>query len=141
MASYGKRSAERLATSHKDLQVIFNEVVIGFDCSILCGHRNEADQNAAFSEGRSKVKWPTGKHNSTPSQAIDAAPYPIDWKDINRFYMFGGYVLATADRLYREGKIAHRLRWGGDWDLDTEVNDQRFNDLPHFELINPNRNP
>ena len=26
------------------------------------------------------------------------------------------------------------LRWGGDWDQDTEVKDNRFDDLGHFEL-------
>jgi hypothetical protein len=26
------------------------------------------------------------------------------------------------------------LRWGGDWDSDTEVNDNGFDDLVHFEL-------
>ena len=34
--------------------------------------------------------------------------------------------------------IANRLeipiRWGGDWDMDTYVKDQKFKDLPHFEL-------
>jgi len=27
-----------------------------------------------------------------------------------------------------------RLRWGGDWDGDTELDDNKFDDLPHFEL-------
>ena len=26
------------------------------------------------------------------------------------------------------------IRWGGDWDMDTEVKDNRFDDLVHFEL-------
>ena len=28
-----------------------------------------------------------------------------------------------------------RLRWGGDWDSDLEVDDNDFDDLPHFELV------
>jgi len=35
--------------------------------------------------------------------------------------------------------IAHmkgiKIRWGGDWDGDTKMNDQKFNDLVHFELM------
>ncbi len=27
------------------------------------------------------------------------------------------------------------LRWGGDWDGDTELRDQKFVDLPHFEVL------
>ena len=40
-----------------------------------------------------------------------------------------------ADELYIAGKMKHRIRWGGDWDGDTDVKDQKFMDLPHFELI------
>jgi hypothetical protein len=27
------------------------------------------------------------------------------------------------------------IRWGGDWDQDGFVADERFLDMPHFELI------
>jgi peptidoglycan LD-endopeptidase CwlK len=27
------------------------------------------------------------------------------------------------------------IRWGGDWDGDGDLSDHKFNDLPHFELI------
>ena len=26
------------------------------------------------------------------------------------------------------------IRWGGDWDKDYDEKDERFRDLPHFEL-------
>ena len=26
------------------------------------------------------------------------------------------------------------LRWGGDWDMDTQVKDNKFDDLVHFEI-------
>lgn len=48
---------------------------------------------------------------------------------LKRWYSFGGYVKATADRL------GIKIRWGGDWDGDFDFRDQNFNDLPHFELI------
>jgi hypothetical protein len=28
-----------------------------------------------------------------------------------------------------------KLRWGGDWDQDTQVKDNNFDDLWHFELV------
>lgn len=135
MPVFGKRSQERLAACHPDLQTVFNEVVKSFDCSIVCGHRGEAEQNQAYEQGKSKLQFPESKHNTTPSLAADAAPYPINWNDRERFYLFAGYVLGVAERLYQDGAITHRLRWGGDWDRDTDVKDQRFNDLPHFELV------
>ena len=26
------------------------------------------------------------------------------------------------------------LRWGGDWNQDFQVNDNKFDDFPHFEV-------
>lgn len=135
MASYSVRSRERLNTCHRDLRMIFNAVIPHFDNTVLCGHRGEAAQNAAYNSGRSKVKWPNGKHNKKPSMAIDAAPYPIDWQDRERFSLFAGYVMGVAAMLHAEGMITHRIRWGGDWDRDTEVSDNGFDDLVHFELV------
>lgn len=128
MPEYSLRSKDRLATADRRLQAIFNVVIQAFDNTILCGHRTKEAQNAAFAGGRSRVKWPDGKHNSLPSKAVDAAPYPIDWKDIKRFIYFGGFVMGVAFAL------GIKLRWGGDWDGDTMLDDQTFNDYPHFEL-------
>lgn len=135
MPAYSVRSRERLSTCHKDLRMIFNAVIPHFDNSILCGHRNEKEQTEAFYSGRSKVQWPNGKHNRVPSMATDAAPYPIDWGDRERITLFAGYVLGVAAMLHAEGMVTHRLRWGGDWDADTEVADNSFDDLVHFELV------
>lgn len=135
MSKYSDTSKGRLKTCHKDLQLIFNTVIAHFDNSILCGHRDEAAQMEAYNSGKSKVKWPNGKHNRVPSMAVDAAPYPIDWEDRERLTLFAGYVLGVAEVLHDEGMVTHRLRWGGDWDIDTEVADNGFDDLVHFELV------
>jgi len=135
MAKYSTRSNDKLKTCHIDLQTIFNEVVKYFDNSILEGYRGEEKQNDAYDKGLSKLKYPQSKHNKQPSMAVDSAPYPIDWNDTKRFYYYGGFVKGMAQRLLSENKITHKVRWGGDWDSDTKVNDQSFMDLPHFELI------
>ncbi|MGI0119881.1 M15 family metallopeptidase [Zooshikella sp. RANM57] len=134
MPQFSTRSLERLTSCHPDLQVVFQEVIKDCDCTILEGFRSREAQNDAYSAGRSKLKFPQSKHNHSPSLAVDVAPYPIDWQDINGFYYFGGLVLGTALNLYKNGQISHRLRWGGDWDRDHDVSDQSFNDLVHFEL-------
>ena len=128
MAKFGRTSKKRLKTCDERLQSLFNEVVKVFDCSILVGHRGEEDQNKAYKEGNSQVKWPKGKHNKKPSSAVDVAPYPIDWEDRERFSYFAGFVKGVAYRLNIP------LRWGGDWDGDTELSDNNFDDLVHFEL-------
>ena len=152
MPKYGNTSTERLVTCNEKLQKVFNRVILYHDCSILCGFRGEEEQTEAYNSKTSKVQWPDGKHNSFPSQAIDAVPYPIIWpetlkmlnrfkegrgtiaqvmmaiKDLNRFYCFAGYVLGMAQ------EMGTPLIWGGDWDGDMDFKDQTFDDLPHFEL-------
>ena len=135
MPSFGTASLANITTCHPDLQLLFSVVVEKFDCSVICGHRDETAQQEAFDSGNSKVQHPNSKHNSSPSMAADVAPYPYNGDDEKRFYFFAGQVMAIAAMLYEQELMDHRVRWGGDWDGDTEVNDQTFNDLAHFELI------
>ena len=128
MPRYSKRSKDRLATCDQRLQDVFNEVIKHVDCSILEGHRSKERQNKLYDEKRTKVKYPNGKHNQNPSIAVDVAPYPIDWTDRDRFHYFGGYVLGIASQM------GLNIRWGGDWDQDTQTKDNRFDDLVHFEI-------
>jgi peptidoglycan L-alanyl-D-glutamate endopeptidase CwlK len=128
MAKFGKKSKERLSTCHQDLQKVFNEVIKYIDCSVLEGHRGEERQNKLLQEGKTKVAYPKGRHNAKPSNAVDVVPYPVDWKDRERFHLFAGFVLGLARRM---GVV---LRWGGDWNMNFEVDDNKFDDFPHFEL-------
>ena len=129
MNIFGRTSKARLSTCHPQLQAVFNEVIKGWDCSILCGERPEEDQNEAYSSGRSTVQYPNSKHNTSPSLAVDVAPYPIDWDDLGRFYMFAGYVMRIAE------DMNIKIRYGGDWDGDKHTTDHKFKDLPHWELV------
>ena len=129
MASFGKSSLEKLATCDEDIQRVFKEVVKYFDCTIIEGHRGRAAQHKAYMDGKSELDWPNGKHNSLPSKAVDVMPYPIDWDDIQRLCYFAGFVMSTALRM------GVKLRWGKDWDGDTDLNDQKFKDGPHFEKV------
>ena len=128
MPKFSKRSKKRLSTCHPKLQELFNEVVKEFDCTIIEGHRGKKKQNDAYNNGYSKVKFPNGKHNATPSMAVDVAPYPIDFDNRDRFHYFAGFVMGTASQM------GTKVRWGGDWDMDTETKDNRFDDLLHFEV-------
>lgn len=139
MYHYSKRSLEKLETCHSDLQTIFRKVLDVFDHSVISGYRGQEEQELAFREKRSQKHYPDSDHNVKPSMAIDVAPYPIDWNDTKRFVYLAGHVKGIAFMLKEEGKITHELGWGGDWDSDTEVKDNNFNDLGHFYLIVPRR--
>lgn len=135
MPKFSQESFSKLSTCHIDLQAIFFEVIKSFDCSVIIGHRGEDEQHKAFESGKSKLDWPNGKHNAQPSNAVDVAPYPIDWNNISQFIFFAGYVEGIAQRLKDEGKITHSIRWGGNWNGNMEMHQQEFNDFCHFELI------
>ncbi len=129
MPAFSEKSLTKLATCDPLLQWVFHEVIHNFDCTILEGHRDKDRQNQMVAEGKSQVRWPGGKHNTVPSCAVDVTPYPIQWDDRERQTLFAGYVLATAKNMGID------LRWGGDWDRDTEVRDNSFDDLVHFEIV------
>ena len=128
MPSFGDKSKRELATCRKELQEVFNEVIKTVDCSVLEGHRNKAKQDEYYDEGKSKVKYPNGRHNKLPSMAVDVCPYPIDWNDRERFHLFAGFVLGIAK------SMGINLRWGGDWNQNWFVDDNKFDDFPHFEI-------
>jgi hypothetical protein len=108
--------------------MVMNRVVQFFDCTIVCGFRDREEQEKAFADGKSKARFGESPHNYT--MAVDAVPYPIDWEDRERMSYFAGQVVATARSMGID------LIWGGDWNNDTEVKDNGFDDLPHFEILN-----
>ena len=128
MPKFGRKSKERLNTCDSNLQKVFNEVIKHVDCSVLEGHRSKDRQNKLYEEEKTKVKYPDGRHNRQPSSAVDVTPYPVDWKDRERQTLFAGFVIGVASQM------GINLRWGGDWDQDFQVVDNRFDDFPHFEL-------
>lgn len=128
MPSFSQKSLDKLNTCHPDLQKLFKEVIKHWDCTVLEGYRDQATQDEYYRTGKSKLKYPNGKHNKTPSLAVDVVPYPIDWNDKERFRAFGGFVLGVAATLNIP------LRWGGDWNGNKNFKDESFIDMPHFEL-------
>jgi len=132
MPKFSKKSRERLETCDERLQKVFNEVIKHYDCTILEGERSLERQQELYEQGKSKLKE-GGKHNTSPSQAVDVAPYiegkGIPWNDSKYFYRFNGFVLGVAS------SMGIKLRTGYDWDQDGDLDDQTFMDGPHYELM------
>ena len=134
MPYFGSSSMERLKTCHPDLQRIMLEAIKHIDFTVVCGHRDKEEQQAAYREGRSQLDWPHSKHNKMPSLAVDLAPYyptkpNIRWDDHAGFIYLAGMIKGIA------AVLGFKIRWGGDWDQDNDQKDERFRDLPHFELV------
>lgn len=128
MPKFSDKSKYRLSTCHHKLQELFEEVIKYYDCSVIEGYRDNIRQDELYRTGQSHLKGGESKHNHSPSLAIDVVPYPIDWQDFNRFYHFTGFVKGVASQL------GINIRCGADWDGDNEFKDQKFHDMPHFEL-------
>lgn len=133
MNRFGKSSLLERETLCVELQGILDKAIELFDFTILEGFRNERDQNIAYAKGASKVPWPNGKHNKFPSDAVDVAPYPIDWSNKEearqRFIYLAGYIMCIAELR------GVKLRWGGDWNMNKDTRDEHFRDLGHFEVL------
>lgn len=122
MPSFGTNSKRHRDTCHPDLQRVLNEAIKHYDFSVIWGHRGQAEQDRAYSEGNSQLRWPKSKHNKYPSHAFDVIPYPNGFKNPDEeFYVLATYILSAAS------KCGVRLRWGGHW--------TSLKDLAHFELI------
>ena len=124
MPRFGKRSKQRLKGVKPELVNVLNELVKIMDVTIIEGLRTEARQMELLAQGKSKTKY--SKH--LEGKAVDLAPYPIDWKDRDRFHYMGGMIRGIAKQLNVP------VRWGGDWDGDGEVKDNGFDDLVHVEI-------
>lgn len=133
MPSFGKSSLDKLGTCDERLQRVFKRVVQHFDCTVICGERGEIEQNKAFAEGKSTLRYPEGKHNKTPSLAIDVMPYPLNWsesaKNIEQITLFAGFVLGVAKMM------GIKIRWGHDWNQDMQVDTRGLVDRPHYEIV------
>jgi peptidoglycan L-alanyl-D-glutamate endopeptidase CwlK len=97
------------------------------DFSVICGFRGEKEQNEAYASGNSKLKWPQSKHNKKPSEAVDVAPWPIDWQDISRFKQLSEVVIEEWKNLDAEDTEGWKLEWGGNW--------TQLKDYPHFQIV------
>lgn len=120
MPKFSQTSLNRINECHPDLRIIAHELIKLMDVTILCGHRSKKDQNKAYNQGNSQLTWPRSKHNQVPSLAIDIAPYPIDWQDIERFKQMCYYIEAIANFYYID------IRLGRDFS---------FKDYPHLEIL------
>jgi peptidoglycan L-alanyl-D-glutamate endopeptidase CwlK len=123
MPKLGNRSKKKRDTCHHKLKLILDEAIKRYDFTVLCGHRNEEEQEKAFLDGYSKAKFGQSPHNYQPSKAVDIAPWVgghIPWNNREEFYVMATVILSVAN------KLGIKIKWGGHF--------KSFFDGPHFEL-------
>jgi len=124
MPKFGRRSRERLKGVDSRLVNILNELVKIMDVTIIEGLRTKERQEELVAQGKSQTKF--SKH--IEGRAVDLAPYPVDWEDRERFHYMGGMIRGIGKQMGVD------VRWGGDWDSDGEIKDNKFDDLVHVEI-------
>lgn len=84
--------------------------------ALSCTFRSRQDQHAAYSTGKSRVKWDDSLHNHVPAYAFDVffqKDGKADW-NMTLFRQFAAILKPLG------------LEWGGDW--------KDLVDGPHFQL-------
>ena len=159
--SLGNKSKLQYDTLHPDLQLIVDAALeyCVVDFSINEGHRPVKKQLEYFKKGREfkNGRWEVvnkkaiitnvdghyikGKHNYLPSLALDFKAYvpekpELTWDSVHLTYI-GATMVMIAEVLFKDGEIEHKLRWGGNWDKDGDLADNKLYDRPHVELYTP----
>jgi len=119
------RSLDDLCPEMKEKAIQFKELCkeAGIDALIYCTWRGKKEQDKAFAEKKSKLKFPNSKHNCVSvqgkpaSKAFDAVAQCngiAQWNDLHAYAKMGEIARSIG------------LEWGGDW--------VKFRDRPHFQL-------
>ena len=123
-----QRSIDRLKGVNPSLVAVFKRAceTMPFDVTVLEGLRSYERQQELLKQGATKVS--ISRHMS--GNALDIAPYPIDWNDLERFQIVAEHMFKAAKEL---GIV---IRWGGTWErsFTKPVKWAKFLDAPHFEL-------
>ncbi len=127
MFKFGSKSLKLInnAKLHPKLKLLLTEAIktSPIDFTVIETVRTIEQQKINVAKGVSK----TMKSRHIPStnksglcEAVDIAPYPINWKDIKSFIKLSEHIKNVAKTL------GIGITYGGDW--------KTFKDYPHYEL-------
>ena len=158
---FGEKSIKQYETLHSDLQTVLSWGIkyCLVDFSLVEGHRPPEKQFEYYKKVREFIngRWKVvnqkavitnvdghhvkGKHNHLPSHAVDFCAYVKDkpqltWDTVHLTYI-GASLIMISEFLYNDGVIEHKLRWGGNWDKDGDLADNKLYDRPHVEIYKP----
>ncbi len=124
---FSKRSLNNLKGVHPDLVKVTKRALelTEIDFVVICGLRTKAQQQHLFAIGATRT---TNSRHLT-GHAVDFAPYPIDWRALDKFKKISDAFMQASEELNIP------IRWGGDWDMDGDSKDERFYDSGHIELL------
>lgn len=127
MFKFGKKSLEKLNNPkvHPKIKQLMEYAIKSspLDFTIIETVRTVEQQKINVAKGVSKTMKSRHIPTSNKSglcEAIDIAPYPINWKDIKSFITLSEHIKKCAKELNI------KITYGGDW--------KTLKDYPHYEL-------
>jgi len=128
------RSLRRMAGVNQKLvnivELAIQRTPIDFGVAWMGGLRTAEEQNQLFKDGYSKCDGYEIHSKHQLGNAVDLNVF-VGSKFVENKEMLcvvAGVMFACADELNIN------IRWGGDWDSDSDLRDNKFNDLYHYEL-------
>jgi peptidoglycan LD-endopeptidase CwlK len=127
MYKFSNKSLSKLNNKkfHPILRTLLTKAIetTPIDFTIIETARTKEQQVINFKNGTSKTM--RSRHlpevnKSGYAEAVDIAPYPVNWADIKRFKELSAHIKKTADLMNI------KIEWGGDW--------KTFKDYPHWQL-------
>ena len=127
MYKFSKKSLEKI--NHPLFSPILRQLLMEaikdspIDFTVIETVRTLEKQKEYIKKGTSKTL--KSRHipycnKSGKCEAVDVAPYPIDWSDTNRFDILAEHIKKKAK------EIGINIQWGGDW--------KTLIDKPHYEI-------
>ena len=129
MYKFSKKSLEKI--NHPKFSPVLKELLeraietSPIDFTVIETVRTIEKQREYVKRGTSKTmksRHIAENNKSGLCEAVDIAPYPIEWGNVERFKELAEHINKTAQKL----RVV--LRWGGDW--------KTFKDYPHWEIKN-----
>lgn len=123
----------RLKNAHPLLQQLMNAAETLYPFTIMDSQRGRVAQENAYKHGWTKVHFGQSAHNWSPALALDLAPTPILWDNTKaNFDRWRVLQITVILPIARHQSIP--IRQGIDWNMNGNLNDDGWDDLPHVEL-------
>lgn len=129
---------EKLKTAHPLLERWFNTTIKPefVNAHISWAYRGKDDQNKAYKEGVSQVKWPNSKHNKTTSEGALCSEAIDLFEQVNGRSKFDSLFYAHVNGHIDKCGWENFIKWGLTRNIKGHV---LHYDKCHFEVIIPQK--
>lgn len=129
MPVFSANSFRNLSRARIELRSLCLAAIKVCDFKVLDSIRGPAAQERAVRLGNSTVHFGESPHNYDPAIALDLFPAPYDWDNKKAFIHLQLEIIKPLAK-----KMGIPIRQGLDWNMNGDITDEHFVDMPHVEL-------